>query len=227
MAQPLDDLRLNSLLSAAMYECAQGDPEVSGLDSIFIYYAGSSPAVRGPLSAAYGAALEAYNDVVGSAGKGGFQAGRREGTGEVLELPRPEHTPIPPEESIGRVSSLDAHRDGSGAVVKALEKKGDRVKITFKTEKYIVPDYQCVETSKIDRITPEGQILYRSTCKKVGEHEAESTAQPFEAPAWAVGGIAPGNFVVPSWGKDGAGFVIEAYESKARSKRISLFGIGL
>ena len=116
-----------------------------------------------------------------------------------------------------------------GGVVKQVEKKGDLVKVIFKTEKYKVPDYTCVETNKVDRILPDGSILYRRNCTKVGEHEEESTATPFETPAWAAEGVGPGSFVVTSWGPsgtDGRAWIIQAWDSKARGKRTSLFGIG-
>ena len=87
-----------------------------------------------------------------------------------------------------------------------------------------------METGKIDRILPDGQILYRSDCTKIGEHQETATKAPVEIPAWTAGGIAPGSLVVLYQLADnssGAGraWVLEAFDSKARARRTNLLGV--
>lgn len=232
----LSELELNPLLSYAVALCARQDKNAPGLEAIFTWYAERQPVVRGPMGAAYQAVFEAFNDASGgTATARGFQPGERSGSGgDKLTLPPPERSPVAgaelPDSVAGHNNTMDPERMQSGGVVKALEKHGDLVKVVFRTEKYIVPDLECVETNRIDRITPEGQIIYRTSCKKVGEHEETATAQPFDVPAWAVAGLAPGNLVTVMFqpvnsNAAGRGWIIESFESKARSKRTSLFGI--
>jgi hypothetical protein len=121
----------------------------------------------------------------------------------------------------------------ASGVVKAVEKQGALTKITFRTEKYMVPVLACEETNKIDRIASDGTILYRSICRKTGEQEAQSTNEPITVPTWAGAGVSAGNFLYYESapinddveGQPHRGWVVESWDSKARSKRTSLFGI--
>ncbi|MDP3154620.1 MAG: hypothetical protein Q8N23_18220 [Archangium sp.] len=228
----LEDVKLNPMLAYAVALCARKDRDVPGLEPIFTYYAERSPPVRGPMGAAYQGYFDAFNQLAGGGGGRGFQPGKREGSSETpAEVRPPERSPVDAAELPGSVfghsNSMNPNGTLGGGVVKEVEKKGALVKLVFRTEKFKVPDYKCVETNIVDRITPEGQVVYRSNCTKIGEHEEESTMSPFETPSWAAEGVGPGTFVVESFAAEGRGWIIQAFDSKARGKRTSLFGVGL
>lgn len=232
----VEEVRVPGLLAWALAECAARDPSAPAMEPIFTYYAERSTAVRGPLTAAYLASVDAYNDAAGAAKNTGFDETKRGGAPGAAprSLPQPGDNPIgeaPLTGSLfGHANALDPERVGGSGVVKAVEKKGETVRIVFRTEKFMVPDFKCVETNRIDRIASDGTILYRRNCTKTGEHEESATLEPVEVPSWAAGGVGPGNTVVLYWmainsGAPGRAFVVEAFDSKARAKRTSLFGV--
>ena len=243
----LNELNLSGLLAWALTECARRDAEVPMMEAVFTYYAERTTAVRGPLTAAYLAYVDAYNEAStgqppqASAGSGFSKERGRERAGPPSNamptgLPAPRHNPMGEaaltDSRFGHENAINPEQARGGGVVKAIEKKGEVVKITFRVEKFMVPDLECVETNKIDRIAQDGTIIYRRNCKKIGEHEEQSTPDPVEVPAWAVGGIAPGTYLEPLWGSINGGaagraWVLQAFDSKARGKRTSLLGVGL
>ncbi len=231
----LSEVRLPGLLAWALAECASRDPDAGGMEPVFSYFAERSTAVRGPFTAAYLAYVEAFNEAGGSQKNAAFDDSKRGGRPSgPSSLPEPLDNPIdeaPRTTSMfGTVNTLSPDQIFGSGVVKAVEKKGESVKLTFRTEKYKVPDLSCVETNKIDRITSDGTILYRKACKVIGEHEETSTVEPVELPGFAAAGVGPGSFVSMYFmpiNATGAGkaFLIEAWDSKARGKRTSFFGL--
>ncbi|MDX2009897.1 MAG: hypothetical protein SFW67_06905 [Myxococcaceae bacterium] len=231
----LEAVSLSGLLAWAMTECARRDGEVPGMEAVFSYWAERTTAVRGPLTAAYLAYVDAYNELSAGQAKQVFDPDKRTAAvGGDGGLPKPRRNPMGEaalsDSRFGHENALNPSQARSGGVVKAVEKKGDVATLTFRTEKFMVPDYQCVETNRIDRITADGQLIYRQQCTKTGEHEEESTLSPTQVPAWTVNGIGPGSYVVPLWastngGAAGHGFILEAFDSKARGKRTSLLGV--
>ncbi|MER2559991.1 MAG: hypothetical protein ABTQ32_04685 [Myxococcaceae bacterium] len=231
----LSEVRLSGLLAWALAECASRDPDAGAMEPVFTYFADRSTAVRGPYTAAYLAYVEAFNEAGGSQKNAAFDESKRGGRPSgVSSLPEPLDNPIGEAtrtvSMFGTVNPLSPEQAFGAGVVKAVEKKGETVKLIFRTEKYKVPDLSCVETNKIDRITPDGTILYRKNCKIVGEHEETSTIEPVELPGFAAAGVGPGSFVslyfmpINSQGA-GKAFLIEAWDSKARAKRTSFFGL--
>lgn len=231
----LEEVEFSGLLAWAAAECGRRDPDAPVMEAVFTYYAERSTAVRGPLTAAYLAYVDAYNDVAAGVQQQGFDEGRRtKGGGGDSAYPQPRRNPIGEaqlsDSIFGHMNSLNPTGPLGSAVVKAVEKKGDFAQITFKTEKFMVPDLSCVETNKIDRIASDGTILYRSLCKKVGEHEESSTPDPVKVPAWAAVGAAPGHALVLYWSPvnseaAGSGWILEAFDSKARKSRVGLLGL--
>ncbi len=231
----LSEVRLPGLLAWALAECASRDPDAPAMEPVFSYFAERTTAVRGPFTAAYLAYVEAFNEAGGSQKNAAFDESKRGGrpTGTVA-LPEPLDNPIGEASRsgsmFGTVNTLSPDQSFGSGVVKAVEKKADAVRLTFRTEKYKVPDLSCVETNKIDRIGSDGTIIYRRLCTKIGEHEESSTIEPVELPAFAAEGVAAGSFVSLYFmpiNSQGAGhaFVVEAWDSKARGKRTSFFGI--
>jgi hypothetical protein len=228
-------LEINGLLAWALAECARRDGEVPGLEPIFSSFAERTTAVRGPLTAAYLAYVDTFNEQSSGSAKRAFDPGKRSGSASAAPtIPEPRQNPLGEAQlSMSRFGTENSMRPsgvGSGGVVKSVEKKGELARITFRAEKFMVPDLNCVETNRIERILPDGQIRYRVDCTKVGEHEESATPEPFELPAWAAEGVSAGSYVMPLWmslnseGK-GRAWIVEAYDSKARGKRTSLFGL--
>ena len=91
----LDEVRVSGLLSWALAECAARDPGAPAMDPVFRYYADRTTAVRGPLTAAYLASVNAYNDAAGGAKNTGFDDTKRGGapSSAPMGLPRPGETP--------------------------------------------------------------------------------------------------------------------------------------
>lgn len=232
----LEEVRVSGLLAWALAECAARDPDAPAMAPVFNAFAERTTAVRGPLTAAYLAYVEAYNDAAPAGASGGFDESRKGGrpASGPLALGKPRSNPIgevPLSPSVfGQANTMNPSQQSGGGVVKTVENKGSSVRLTFKTETFKVPDYSCVETNRIDRINPDGTIVYRQSCTKVGEHEETSTIEPVEVPAFAAAGVAVGSFVVPygmasNSQAQGRAFIIEAYDSKARGKRTSLLGV--
>ncbi|MBL8916380.1 MAG: hypothetical protein JNM17_37110 [Archangium sp.] len=229
------DLNVSGLLAWALTECGRRDKETPMMEAVFSYWSERTTAVRGPLTAAYLAYVDAYNEVAAGQPKTSNDKTRERGGANLApSIPAPRRNPLGEAElsdsRFGHENSLMPGQLRGGGVVKAIEKAGTDVKISFKVEKFMVPDLQCVETNRIDRITPEGQVIYRSQCTKIGEHEEQSTPEPILVPSWAAGGIVPGSYVSPMWGSSNGGaaghaWILEAFDSKARGKRTSLLGI--
>jgi hypothetical protein len=231
----LSEVRLPGLLAWALAECAARDPEAPAMEPVFSYFAERTTAVRGPYTAAYLAYVDAFNEAGGSQKNAAFDESKRGGRPSgAVGLPDPLDNPIGEASRsgslFGTVNTLNPEQTLGAGVVKAVEKKGDSVRLTFRTETFKVPDLSCVETNKIDRINPDGTIVYRRICTKIGEHEETSTIEPVELPAFASDGVGAGSFVSLYWmpiNSQGAGraFLIEAWDSKARGKRTSFFGV--
>jgi hypothetical protein len=54
--------------------------------------------------------------------------------------------------------------------IQKLTKSGDGFIITFKKEKFEVPDFQCTNTGKVIGYQSDGTPHYRRNCKEVGSH---------------------------------------------------------
>lgn len=232
----LAELRLDGLLAYKLTLCGRNDPDAPVMESVIGYYAERSVPVRGPFTAAYMALLEAHNGSGGNGGSGssggGFDPKAQRGSAPSSKGPFvPDSNPIEPAE-LEHNNTMNPSTLAAG-VVKAVETQGALTKITFRTERYKVPVLECHETNKIDRITSDGTILYRSSCKQVGEKEEEATNEPIAVPTWAAAGVAAGSFLRYAGasvnddvkGQPHRGWIVEAYESKAQKKRTSLFGI--
>jgi hypothetical protein len=228
------DLNLSGLLAWALTECARRDEEVPAMEAVFSYWAERTTAVRGPMTAAYLAYVNAYNDAVAGQGKQTFDADKRQAPRPSGGVPTPRANPVGEaalsESRFGHLNAWNPDQPSGGGVVKAVERKGANAKVSFRTEKFTVPDYSCVETNKIDHIAQDGTLVYRRNCTKIGEHEETSTLEPVEFPAWAVEGVAPGSYLTPLWassngGAAGHAWILEAFDSKARGKRTSVLGV--
>lgn len=228
----LDEVRFDGLLAYALTFCARKDPAAPVMESVFGYYAQRSTPVRGPFTAAYLALLEAHNAGAQGSGRAGFDAGKqRGGAPSSATAFSPGSNPVEPED-IGSFNTINPGLMPTG-VVKAVERQGALTKLIFRTEHFMVPVLECVETNKIDRIASDGTILYRSSCRKVGERPAESTNEPITVPTWAAMGVTPGSVLLyasapvngDAKGQPHRGWVVEAWDSPAKKKRTSLFGL--
>lgn len=232
-SESITDLRLDGarggLLSYALTLCGRHDPDAPALEYVFGYYLRSTAPVRGPITAAYNAYMDAYNGSLSEGANQGFGGGSRgapSGATAKGALPAPARNPIDLDTSTGNTYSPERLAQGR---IKTAEKKGNMLRMTFATEKFMVNDYECVETNKIDRIAADGSIIYRRNCKIVGQHEETFTHEPFEVPSYAAAGLKAGAFVrfvkLAINVNEGKGWVIEVWDSDKMKKRSALLGI--
>lgn len=81
-----------------------------------------------------------------------------------------------------------------GAIVESVA-AGDPSVVTFVTKSWEQKIYDCVETSKIHRIEPDGRIIYRRNCTYKGTETRQSTEKPIRVPQILARGIGAGNLV--------------------------------
>ena len=94
----------------------------------------------------------------------------------------------------GNAGSWSDERKGE---IAAITPRGGDVQITFK--KVVKPIETCTnwhETNRIDHITDEGRVVYRTECLGWGKVMTDLTAPPVEVSAVLAGGLAPGMYLV-------------------------------
>jgi hypothetical protein len=110
--------------------------------------------------------------------------------------------------------------------IAALANQGDMVKVTFKTVKWNQPTYSCVETRRIEKISSNGDIVYRRNCRVTGSEVKSSTEQPLEVPAVFAGGLAVGQFATFKAGASSqSGMPWLVYTDAGMKKLVSVFGV--
>lgn len=123
------------------------------------------------------------------------------------------------------------NHDHAGTVAR-VEKKGDLVYITFKTERWKEDEYECKDGHRIVMFDAHGTPIYERSCRKTGRKvERSSTAEPFFTTADNAFGIAAGTFVKYRTGaeRDGdefwKGVAGEVWSSKEQTKLIAVAGL--
>lgn len=125
----------------------------------------------------------------------------------------------------------DWNHDYAGTVAK-VEKKGDLVYITFKTERWKEDEYECKDGHRIVMFDAHGTPIYERSCRKTGRKvEKSSTAYPFFTTADNAHGIAAGTFVKYRTGAERdanefwKGVAGEVWSSKEQTKLIAVAGL--
>lgn len=115
--------------------------------------------------------------------------------------------------------------------VAAVTKSGERVVVTFKTEKWTEDERECKETGRIALFSSDGTPVYHRDCRNTGNKvERSSTAEPFWTWATMASGIAPGTFVRYRTGTTQEGGVFEGipvdvWASRERKQLIAVMGM--
>lgn len=141
---------------------------------------------RGPRWAAYWATLEKFGEL--KAADPNLPLEQRN-IARWLDTPSENWTYKAYEQTFNNASG-----GGGGAIVESVS-GGDPSTVTFVTKSWEQKLYDCVETNKIHRITPEGQIVYRQKCTYKGTETRQSTEKPVQVSKILVRGIAAGNLV--------------------------------
>ena len=106
-----------------------------------------------------------------------------------------ESAPVKPHE-IPRLADANEARSsfgaGSGGVIASVTQKGSKLHVVFVTKKHQGVVNECVETSKIDRVMPDGKVVYRQSCHSSGLIWIDDTPMPVDALAAYSDGVKPG-----------------------------------
>ncbi len=172
-------------LMVAMMKCDAASErylEVAAAQDLFMQRAKES---RGPRYASYEATLAVLNEIRNDREK----------------FPLERMYPDPPR--MGRETWYKAYEqtfnkidyDRGTGQIKSIKKKGDMVKVEFKTVKWKEEEaYDCRDTRKIYRITDDGRIEYYQKCKYKVVAKS-STLEPVDIPADFADGLKPGLMV--------------------------------
>jgi hypothetical protein len=80
-------------------------------------------------------------------------------------------------------------------VATAKAQKDGTVELTFKTEKWIEPDWECVTSNRFDQFAADGTPIFFKDCKVVGHHTATFNLGPRTVEAFSAEGVKPGLIV--------------------------------
>ena len=120
----------------------------------------------------------------------------------------------------------NASMSWSSGTIATLKDAGDAVAITFKKETW--KEQVCKqwkETNRIDGISAEGKLIYRSNCVKLGTETRSSTAQPVTVPKVYAAGLKVGVAATFVRSTDGAAYPTAIYTDKKRTKLAGAFGV--
>lgn len=128
--------------------------------------------------------------------------------------------------------ALRTEASGKSGIVSKVEKRGDRVYVTFKTERWMEDERLCEPTNRIVMFALDGRPIYDYNCRMTGRKvERSETSQPFYASAELARGIAPGVFVIYTTGseRDDAsifeGMPLEVWKNAGRKELIAILGV--
>lgn len=227
-----------SVLLYGLYFCAHGDATTPGMAWALRSSYFRTLVQHGPLSAAYGGMLSAFNDASEKQSKASTFSSSRRGSGPKVDFSKLTWNPV---------SRPDAPRDlflsenlgNQTGVIKSVKKSGDRVVFHFKTVKYRVPTYNCKDTRRISYIQSNGIVHYKQNCVKTGSREVKETNDPVSMPTWAVEGIKKNMSMTYVAGQDRykrgkkkagpvrGGYPKEVYKSQKQKKLVALLGVKL
>jgi hypothetical protein len=189
---------------------------------------GSGRVRRGPRTAAYWAAVDALGKIVEDKPK--FLAKPQRFGVRLPELTGDDNWIHVAYESTFNQTSFDKDQKGQVAGVKA---QNGGVVVSFKTQSWQEPTWNCRETNKIDRISADGRVEYRQSCVATGMETVHATPPTVWIRKDLAAGIAPGvtmEFRVdnkPTYGGKGGqphGFPLEVYAGK---KLVAYYGFAI
>jgi len=215
-----DDPIANVLLQTSVV-CAAYEGKLSAAAVLYNEGLGNVRTWRGPRFASYYAMLERYGDL--KAKDPSFPLEDNQ-VGFWIREPNPTMAYTAYEQTFNKTGVIMA-RSGR---IKSVKKTGKGTALTFKTESWKEPVWDCKETRKIDRITADGRIVYRQNCKKKGTKTVKSTVEPFTVPPSLAAGLKAGQFMSASveFTKGGnIGIPLVVYKSKKQDKVLGALGV--
>jgi hypothetical protein len=129
--------------------------------------------IGGPQMAAYYAALDALSGI------------------DKLHI-KPSDLPYPAQPFEGREDRIDDV--GTYGVIASVTKTAKGVHVAFVQTRVQVMSEKCVETSRPDRILPDGKIIYRQECHDTGMVWNDTTPRPVDVRAPYTAGLQAGRF---------------------------------
>lgn len=116
-----------------------------------------------------------------------------------------------------------------GAVVKAIERDGDGVRVTFKTEKVQVDDRDCDKYPSFYGWDTFGSAIWDYHCEIVGHHLEDVTHPEVWIPAMFADAIKPGVLLIPrtySFEHEES-IAAEVWSNKNKDKLLAFYGLPL
>ncbi|MGM0558499.1 MAG: hypothetical protein ACQEVA_19090 [Myxococcota bacterium] len=118
----------------------------------------------------------------------------------------------------------------ANGVIAKIEEQGDLRKVSFEQTTYSYPIIKCKEVTPrvIERIKPDGSIVYREDCRVTGNKEVEETPEPVLMEPALVEGMEPGHFLRALKLETDAGkmaYPLAHYTSPDKETLISYYGI--
>jgi len=136
------------------------------------------------------------------------------------DLKRPRfHVPAPIKRWNGRKYNLARYGYKAEGVVSKIQKTGNGVRLHFKKTRVPRTDEKCVETRRIERITSDGEIVYRLKCRVTRRYTENVGPKPVDV--FEAGAVKRGRFVTAIRGKDqGLGAVMLVARSAKEGARL-------
>jgi len=129
----------------------------------------------------------------------------------------------------GRHDQVTVEKAG---IVAKVEKKGDNVYVTFKTDKWTEDEENCHSGSRIVMFERDGTPIYEWLCKRTGRKVTRSsTSEPFYTTPEMAKGIAPGVFVRYRTGveRDAGniflGTPVEVWKNQDMKALVAIYGV--
>jgi hypothetical protein len=113
-----------------------------------------------------------------------------------------------------------------GGVIASVSRTAKGVHVTFVKKHYRYMSQTCVETSKPDRITSDGKIIYRTECHDAGMKNGTSGADPVDLPERFAGALRPGRYAAFSM-QLGRGAPLSVWADANRKRLVAVAGIVL
>jgi hypothetical protein len=113
-----------------------------------------------------------------------------------------------------------------GGVIASVSRTAKGVHVTFVKKHIRYMSQTCVETSKPDRITSDGKIIYRTECHDAGMKNGTSGADPVDLPERFAGALRPGRYAAFSM-QLGRGAPLSVWADANRKRLVAVAGIVL
>ncbi|MBI5548562.1 MAG: hypothetical protein HY901_32160 [Deltaproteobacteria bacterium] len=114
--------------------------------------------------------------------------------------------------------------------VKDAKPQGTGVLLTFQTATWNEPVYDCKETNRIDRITADGQVVYRQICNPAGTKKVSQTPQPALLPKEMAESIKKGMMVKLTTNQNKQphfGFPVAVFQDQDQKQLVSSYGMSV